>query len=416
MEQPAPALIASEWAEPEGELRGRLVPHPVTEPSRRALRWWPLTDLSCLVAVALVAWLLPRGHGFTLPGAVVAIAAYAIGDWVRVPVRQGYGTASQPAFVVMLFCVPLNLVPAIVMGVELLARLPLYARHGNWRGLPMAIGDCWFALPPTIILALAAPGPVQYEHWPVYLAAFAAQFATDLAAGAVRSHIESPGEHWIQALAPGELPIALDALLTLAGLLIARDMQQSPIAASAALVGLLGVFMLMSVERRARMLHESRALHDPLTGLPNRALFAALLEAAVRRSQRSGHTGAVLFADVDHFKAVNDTYGHCCGDEVLRAVAGRMSAVVRRADIVSRWSGDEFAVLLSEQSSAPDADTVATKLRAAFAEPLELPGGRSLTVGLSVGVHRFSGHDSALALAQADDAMYCDKRERALSR
>ena len=90
------------------------------------------------------------------------------------------------------------------------------------------------------------------------------------------------------------------------------------------------------------------ALHDPLTGLPNRVLMLELLEHAFRAARRSGKTSAVLFLDLDRFKEVNDTYGHQVGDELLIAVAGRLAGVLRPGDSLARMSGDEFVVLCEE--------------------------------------------------------------------
>jgi diguanylate cyclase (GGDEF)-like protein len=177
----------------------------------------------------------------------------------------------------------------------------------------------------------------------------------------------------------------------------------------------MGVFALISIERRNRLAHEHRALHDPLTGLANRALFAAMLESAALRAERAGRRGALLLADLDNFKSVNDTHGHTRGDEVLRAVASRLSENVRRADLVARLGGDEFAILLADQEDEPDAGHVANKLRAAFVRPLLLSDGSAVTVGLSVGVARFGEGDQAAAvLACADAAMYANKRRAAL--
>jgi predicted signal transduction protein with EAL and GGDEF domain len=110
----------------------------------------------------------------------------------------------------------------------------------------------------------------------------------------------------------------------------------------------------------ARLTH--RSLHDPLTGLPNRALFEELLEQAVARARRSHHRAAVLFIDLDRFKAVNDRHGHHVGDELLTAVSGRIGAALRPGDCLARLGGDEF-VVLCEDLAGPGQDIPEELLR-----------------------------------------------------
>lgn len=148
-----------------------------------------------------------------------------------------------------------------------------------------------------------------------------------------------------------------------------------------------------------------QALHDPLTGLPNRTAFEFQLnrqwhDAASR--QRLG----VLFLDGDRFKQINDRYGHAAGDYVLATTAQRLRARLRRDDMVARLGGDEFAVLLAAEHEHQAAQ-VARDLVATMAQPILLPGGQRITQTLSVGVALAKNHGSAQALlAQADAAMY----------
>ena len=109
-----------------------------------------------------------------------------------------------------------------------------------------------------------------------------------------------------------------------------------------------GLTTFLGRERASRVEHQHRALRDPLTGLANRALFDELLAAAWERCARNGTTGALLLADLDHFKPINDTYGHPVGDQALQAFAQRLTQTVRAADVAARTGGDEFAVLLAE--------------------------------------------------------------------
>jgi diguanylate cyclase (GGDEF)-like protein len=161
-----------------------------------------------------------------------------------------------------------------------------------------------------------------------------------------------------------------------------------------------------SVEDRLR--HE--ALHDSLTGLPNRVLFHDRLLAAAAAARRSGHTISVLLLDLDRFKPVNDTFGHGYGDEVLRDLAQSVACVLRESDTVARIGGDEFAVLLAE-TDPPGALQVAEKLIQAITQPRTI-AGRSISVGTSIGISLYPDHadDVDLLLQQADAAMYDAKR------
>ncbi len=170
-----------------------------------------------------------------------------------------------------------------------------------------------------------------------------------------------------------------------------------------------------SLERHARALAlaetaADRAFVDPLTGLPNRARFMDRLERSVALAERTGTGFAVLFVDLDGFKAVNDAYGHHAGDAMLRALAARMTGAVRRSDTVARLSGDEFTVLTGEPVDADGVRVLASKLVAACAAPVEVDE-RMLRVSASVGVALFPDHgaDAEALLRAADAAMYVSK-------
>jgi diguanylate cyclase (GGDEF)-like protein/PAS domain S-box-containing protein len=152
-----------------------------------------------------------------------------------------------------------------------------------------------------------------------------------------------------------------------------------------------------------------KALHDPLTGLPNRRLLTDRLEHALESRRRC--EASLLFIDVDDFKAVNDRLGHDVGDEVLRVVAGRLVEVVRRGDAVSRLSGDEFVVVLEESVADDGPELVATRLLEAVNQSIDVREHR-LTLTLSIGIAFVeSAADSADDLLRnADFAMYLAKQ------
>jgi len=156
-----------------------------------------------------------------------------------------------------------------------------------------------------------------------------------------------------------------------------------------------------------------QAMHDPLTGLPNRILLEDRMAHAIQRCRREGDRVGVMFFDLDHFKRVNDTAGHEVGDRLLTAVADRLRQSVRSADTVARLGGDEFVVLCEGISDDSQLDTIASHVVSSLSDPVVLPD-RRLWVSMSGGFVS-GGGDSSVAqlLSEADAAMYNAKeRER----
>ena len=154
-----------------------------------------------------------------------------------------------------------------------------------------------------------------------------------------------------------------------------------------------------------------RASHDPLTGLPNRAMLLDILTREVARAGRLGRPAALLFLDLDGFKAVNDRLGHAAGDELLVAVAARLGQCLRVGDSLARLGGDEFVAVLSAPNEEREVVAVAERLIAALARPVILTAGETV-VAASIGVTLSSPDrdDPELLLADADAAMYMAKR------
>jgi diguanylate cyclase (GGDEF)-like protein/PAS domain S-box-containing protein len=180
----------------------------------------------------------------------------------------------------------------------------------------------------------------------------------------------------------------------------------SPVLRDGEVVG--AVVVLRDVRDRKtlerRLVHQ--AFHDPLTGLPNRALFLDRLEHARARSLRDGGTQAVLFLDLDRFKVINDSLGHRTGDQVLQTVASRLVGVLRPSDTVARFGGDEFTVLLEQVVDASEAAQTAERILRALQLPMEA-GDRDVVITASIGIAIAEpGNAPGDLLAAADIAMY----------
>jgi len=156
---------------------------------------------------------------------------------------------------------------------------------------------------------------------------------------------------------------------------------------------------------------EYRALHDDLTGLPNRTLFYRRVREAITAAARS--EVAVLIIDLDHFKEVNDTLGHYSGDLLLQDLAKRLRRVLRTSDIVSRLGGDEFAVLLTDLATGAAAESVAQQLLMTLQEPVQLRGlGINLKASIGLALYPLDGRDVDSLMKRADIAMYRAKAEQ----
>jgi diguanylate cyclase (GGDEF)-like protein len=225
--------------------------------------------------------------------------------------------------------------------------------------------------------------------------------------------LTKPQQHVVEDLRPGRM-VGIAAVL-IAPAVLATLSPPSTIwngAVRIALSVLLTLAVLIRIVRannsRARAEQDARrrATHDPLTDLPNRELLADTVAGWCDRATDAGQEISLLFIDLDHFKMVNDHWGHEVGDELLCAVAGRLSAMVRSEDLVCRIGGDEFVIALASPSHTALAEALAERLIAEFGEPFELSVGK-VVISPSIGIARSEGAGEALELIRdADTAMY----------
>ena len=198
--------------------------------------------------------------------------------------------------------------------------------------------------------------------------------------------------------APGHLPPdAIEAAHTLADV------------AAAYLINAQARADLQDMSDRSR----EAALHDALTGLPNRILLLERLHHAFHRSRRSSKTSAVFFVDLDRFKAVNDSFGHEVGDQLLIATATRLTDVLRPGDTLARLAGDEFVILCEDLDDTGQADAIATRIDAELSQPFSLVGAEvKLTASIGIAFTDRRIDSAEQALHDADRAMYRTKRRR----
>lgn len=202
--------------------------------------------------------------------------------------------------------------------------------------------------------------------------------------------------------------------------LISRGGNETAIADSAApikdehgeMLGVVLVFHDVTEQRRLSGEASYRAAHDILTGLPNRAGFTERLHHALRTAHVDGSNVAVLFLDLNKFKAINDMFGHAAGDRMLRVAADRIAACVRGGDFVARLGGDEFVIISPDLSDGRDAEIVAKKIVEAVAEPIMIPDLPELQFGVSIGIAVYPNDalDPDTLLKHADLAMYQAKK------
>ena len=176
---------------------------------------------------------------------------------------------------------------------------------------------------------------------------------------------------------------------------------------------IVGVSADITARKEAEIRLAHLALHDPLTGLPNRRALAEALERTIARSQRSGMPLAVLALDLDGFKAINDRYGHPAGDATLLEVSDRLRQIIRRSDFVARLGGDEFAVIASELNGPAPVSRLARRIGAALSTPIALRDAvAEIAVSIGVAFYPGDGETTEELLSRADAALYAAKRDR----
>ncbi|MDP9386285.1 MAG: EAL domain-containing protein [Actinomycetota bacterium] len=345
---------------------------------------------------------------------LAALAMTAEHFSLRVPRRRDDSRLSASSMFAFTILVLFGAGPAVLVfcaGVlleDLRRRAPLVKLAFNQAQYALAMAAAGILLDRlTSLPAAAGAPPLTLAHAPgVAVAALALVAVNHLLSGTV------------SALASG-MPLRR-RLLGEQGtmfLIDAAQMAFAPIVAvivdySLGLVPLLSLpFMALMLSAREADRRQHDSLHDPLTGLPNRTLFADSVDAALIRARHTGAGVTVLLLDLDGFKEINDALGHGQGDAVLRAVADRLRSVVRGGDLVARLGCDEFGIVAWDLDRSDEPDALARRVRARLEEPLIISGLR-LAAGASVGIAVAHPGESAEELVRrADVAMYLAKED-----
>jgi diguanylate cyclase (GGDEF)-like protein len=385
--------------------------------------WLYLTAVT-VAGLALLAWALARTQPAglrTLAGSPLwwMLALLVVCGELRPIITPGKSVADAPAvsitfsFAVLIYwglpaAAVLQSAATVIAGTA--ARQAWHRSAFNAAQYTLSLGAAAAALAAAGVHATPArPWVPASGHVAQLALAVAVFFACNivLVGVAVALHARAPVVRTIRADLPYQVLVNV-ALLTVAPLVVVV------MHASAALVPLFLVPLIAVYTNAAMSVNRAhQAAHDELTGLPNRKLLVLRIQQALTEAAAQGRQAGLLLLDLDRFKEVNDTLGHAVGDRVLAVVAHRLEHSVRPGDVVARLGGDEFAVLLPTVRDGAAAREVASRLRAALAEPVRVDA-MSLAVDASVGIALHPDHapDLELLLQRADVAMYLAKERR----
>ncbi|MDQ1688317.1 MAG: hypothetical protein QOK42_1292 [Frankiaceae bacterium] len=326
------------------------------------------------------------------------------------------GTSTAFVFA-MLVCFGLG--PALLMQTAVSVMGDTFQRKQWWRisfnvgmhGLCLLASRAVLGVGGVPVLGLPGGGWVTLTTrlLPAVLAAAVTYFLANHALISVAYALRDGKPVLIAAREHLDMRILGDAALLSFSPAVVVCLQRSPTFVPLFLIPLVAVYKsaAVSLER------EHEALHDALTGLPNRQLLVEHIRRSIDDGTRSGRAVALFLLDLDRFKEVNDTLGHAAGDRLLQLVAARLEGALRPGDIVARLGGDEFAVLLPTVRSASSAIEVAERARAALVEPFRIDG---FVIGpeASIGVALVPDHavDAVTLMQRADVAMYLAKASR----
>jgi diguanylate cyclase (GGDEF)-like protein len=370
-----------------------------------------------LAAGLAMATLLPWQRTPSILLVAALVSAYALLSRVEFEIGPGSVVPTQLVFVPMLFALPLPLVPLCVAGGYVLGALPEYVggRVHPARLLVLFAGS-WFAVGPTLVLALFAAETPTWRDAPIYVTALVAQFSLDFVSSAARERIAFG--HSLRMLVPAFAWVyAVDAFLAAVGLGAAVG----GTGAFLVMLPLAGFFALLARDRRVRIDrvvaydHAYRgavdeAHRDELTGLANRRKLLSDLERAFAEADEEDERILIIY-DLNGFKYYNDTFGHPAGDTLLQRLGDSLARAVEGTGSAYRLGGDEFCVL-----AAVPLDRVETLIDATTAALSEEGDGFSISTCFGAVFLPSEAADSSAALRMADQRLYAQKHATKLGR
>ncbi|MCH9769169.1 MAG: EAL domain-containing protein, partial [Actinomycetia bacterium] len=344
-------------------------------------------------------------------GVIVAGALFSA-TWVTLLGTVYHARALEPLALALTLAYPVAGITLVTVALLLLVRVPDQDRT------MMALLTAGLMLIAVADIAYAYATAVEDRYYQAISLGWAWGFLA-IGAAAMVSRQATHGPVAVAPRAPSRasiwlpfVPVAI-AVAVCAPVLLPRLGAMYLVGSVTMLAVMVRQLLVLDENRRLLVEASDRALHDPLTGLANRTLFADRLTQAIKRHERDALTVAVLVLDLDDFKLVNDTLGHPAGDAMLVEVAVRLTGTVRSSDTVARLGGDEFAVLIEGEWAA--SHLTAQRVVQAFDQPFVIEG-EDLLVRPSVGLAVASANESAVTvdelLRQADIAMYAAKRSR----
>ncbi len=409
------SAIAGVRAVADGRSRG-------TAPSG-ADRWSATLLGGGYLAICALGWFIaPQPTATMLLTFLAACGAHALASKVVFESAAGSAVATQPILVAALLLLPVALVPSVVLAGLLLSSRREDRTGNRLHDLLVTSTSGWHCLGPVTVLTVADLPEVALSHWQVYLLALAAQFALDAFVAIVRCRA--------LGIPLGELPRpmtwswSVDALLAPIGLtaVLAADSWWIALVWASTPIALLALLARDRTEHLEKAVVISEAFdaavnaarRDALTELANRRAWSeATARAAIEfEADPHGKTVAVLVADLDGLKMVNDLLGHDAGDDLICAAADVLRSAAPADALVARLGGDEFGILLGGSTTSAEELVFAVR-HAALAHP----GVHGCTVSLSIGIASCPPFDAVEdALVAADQRAFVDKAERRAGR